>query len=411
MLTLSLDCASRAPQDGQIDFSNSNSGFDLEMTVLLGEKSIECLMRGAWKLGTLKLLEVNRKKEYVKAIPETPDDFWHLYNVIHKNDMVYARTTREMKPDDKYGRPKRGERVPVFLGVSVEEVYWDRLLGRLRVHGIIRDAPEDVPAGVHHTLSIALNTPLTIVKKEWSEHEIERLKRASRTSEKPIIIISIDDEGYAIATTAQYGIEERVEERIRLPGKLETEKRTTATSVYFRGALEGLRGIWEQNRSPIAIIGVGFVKNDFAKFVENEDSELAKSVIDVKSVNSGGLSGIYEALRSGVLLKTVKQLRVSEEAAVVEEILKRLGKSESNVSYGLDEVEKAANLGAVEKLVLADTVLRGFEDEKRLRVEEIMRMVEKKGGGTTMIVSTEHEAGSKLLALGGIAALLRFPVQ
>jgi stalled ribosome rescue protein Dom34 len=40
-----------------------------------------------------------------------------------------------------------------------------------------------------------------------------------------------------------------------------------------------------------------------------------------------------------------------------------------------------------------------------------MSMVEKKGGGTTMIVSTEHEAGSKLVALGGIAALLRFPVQ
>jgi stalled ribosome rescue protein Dom34 len=26
------------------------------------------------------------------------------------------------------------------------------------------------------------------------------------------------------------------------------------------------------------------------------------------------------------------------------------------------------------------------------------------------VVSTEHEAGSKLLALGGIAALLRFPI-
>jgi len=66
---------------------------------------------------------------------------------------------------------------------------------------IIRDAPEDVPAGVHHTLNITLNTPITIVKKEWSENEIERLRRASRTSEKPVIILSIDDEGYAVATT------------------------------------------------------------------------------------------------------------------------------------------------------------------------------------------------------------------
>jgi protein pelota len=263
---------------------------------------------------------------------------------------------------------------------------------------------------VHHTLNVTLNTPLTVVKEHWAEHEIERLRRASRTSEKPIIIISIDDEGYAIATTAQYGVEQRVEQRMRLPGKLETEKRDAATSVYFRGALNSLREIWTPTRGPIAVIGVGFTKNDFAKFIENEAADLAKSVVDVKSVNSGGVAGVYEALRSGVLLKAVKQLRVSEEAGVVEEVLKRLGKNESKVAYGFEEVEKAAKLGAVEKLVLADAVFREADEQKRLQVEEIMRTVERKGGGTTMIVSTEHESGSKLLALGGIAALLRYPI-
>jgi len=33
--------------------------------------------------------------------------------------------------------------------------------------------------------------------------------------------------------------------------------------------------------------------------------------------------------------------------------------------------------------------------------------VERKGGGI-IVISTEHEAGTKLLALGGVAALLRF---
>jgi protein pelota len=134
-------------------------------------------------------------------------------------------------------------------------------------------------------------------------------------------------------------------------------------------------------------------------------------MVDVKSVNSGGVAGIYEALRAGILLKAVKQLRVSEEAGVVEEVLKRLGKSESNVAYGFEEVEKAVKLGAVEKLVLADAVLRKADEQERLLLEEIMRTVERKGGGTTMIVSTEHESGAKLLALGGIAALLRYPIS
>ncbi len=357
----------------------------------------------------MKILETNLKKGYVKVIPETIDDFWHLYNVIYKNDEVYANTTREMKPDEKYARPGRGERVPVFLGVKVEDVGWDKLLGRLRVHGTICEAPEAVPTGAHHTLNITLKTPITIVKKEWARHHIERLERARKTSEKPITIVSIDDEGYAIATTAQYGVEEKIEERIRLPGKRETDKRSTALNEYFRKALNSLRQIWTVNHSPIAIIGVGFVKNDFAKFLQNEATDITKSIIDVKSVNNGGIAGIHEALRSGVLLKTMKHLRIGEESEIIEEILRRLGKGEKNVTYGFGEVENAAKLGAVEKLVLADTMLRESTDEKRLLIEEIMTNVERKAG-SVIVVSTEHEAGTKLLALGGIAAILRFPI-
>jgi protein pelota len=351
---------------------------------------------------------MNLKKGFVKVIPENLDDLWHLYNVIYKNDEVYAYTSREIKPDEGgYSRPKRGERVSVFLGIRVESVNWDKLLGRLRIHGTICEAPETVPTGAHHTLNIALNTPATIVKKKWAKHQIERLKRASKSSEKPIIIVAIDDEGYAIGTTAQYGVEIRAEENVKLPGKLEAEKRTGAIKEYFQKTLNSLRQVWNETHSPIAIIGVGFVKGGFAKFLENEASDVSRSVVDVKSVNNGGVAGIYEAVRSGVLLKTMKQMRIAEEAEVVEEILKRLGKGEQNVAYGMEDVEKAAQLGAVDKLVLADTTLREASDDSRLRVEELMKNVESKGGNI-IIVSTENESGANLVALGGVAALLRF---
>jgi protein pelota len=355
----------------------------------------------------LRILEVNSKKEYVKVIPETFDDFWHLYNIIYKGDQVYARTTREVKTDEKYARSSRGERVPVFLGVNVQEVSWDKFLGRLRVHGTIVEATDVAPAGAHHTLNITLNTPLTIVKKEWPKHHLDRLKRAGASSEKTIIILSIDDEGYAIATTAQYGIEEKVEERIKLPGKLEAEKRSAALNEYFRKVLNSLRQIWTPARSPFVVIGVGYVKNDFAKFLENEAGDMAKSVVDVKSVNNGGVAGIYEAFRSGILLKTMKQMRIAEETEVVEEFLRRLGKDETNVAYGFDVVKKATSLGAVEKLILADSLLRDSDDQQRLQLEELMKEVEDKKGAI-IVVSTEHEAGKKLTALHGVAALLRF---
>ena len=353
---------------------------------------------------------MNLKKGFVKVVPETLDDLWHLYNIIYESDEVYARTTREIKPDEQYARPRRGQRVPVFLGVKVEKISWDKLLGRLRVHGTISDGPETVPTGAHHTLNIALNTPLTIVKKTWARHHVERLKRASKTSEKPITIIAIDDEGYVIATTTQYGVEVNVEERMKLPGKLEAEKRSAATREYFHKALDSLHQVWTPTHNPIAIIGVGFVKNHFAKFLEDEAVDVAKSVVDVKGVNNGGVAGIYEALRSGVLWKTMKYLRIVEETETIEEALKRLGKGELNIAYGLEEVGKAAKLGAIGKLVLADTILRETSDEKRLLLENLMRIVEQKRG-EIMVVSTEHEAGAKLIALGGIVALLRFSIH
>jgi len=357
----------------------------------------------------LKIIGKNLRQGFVKVVPGSDDDLWHLYNVIYKGDEVYAYSSRAVKTDQEYSRPKSAERISAFMGIIVESVAWDKFLGKLRVHGCICHAPDIMPTGAHHTLNIALNQPLTIVKKEWPKHLLDRLVRASRT-EKPMVIIAIDDEGFAIAETKQYGVEIKMEERIKLPGKLEADKRLAATKDYFNHAVTSLRQLWSSSHNPIVIVGVGFVKSDFVKFLTTEASEIAKSVVDVKSVNNGGVSGIYEALRSGVLLRAAKQLRIVDETEIMEEVMKRLGKGEATITYGLEAVEDAVYMGAVEKLVLADTMLRESNEEKRLHLERLMRDTEQRRGSIT-VVSTEHEAGETLLALTGIAALLRFPIQ
>jgi protein pelota len=196
---------------------------------------------------------------------------------------------------------------------------------------------------------------------------------------------------------------------MRLPGKNEADKRVEATKGYFKRAVASLNQLWQQNHSPIVIVGAGFVKNDFAKYITEEAREMAKAVADIKSVNNGGTSGIYEALRSGVLLKAANQLRIVGETQVVEEVMKRLGKGEGTIAYGFEAVENAVNMGAVERLIVADLTLRDSPDELRLKIETLMHDVEKRNAAIT-VVSSEHEAGAKLLSLGGIVALLRFPI-
>ena len=350
------------------------------------------------------------KKGIVKVLPESLDDLWHLYNIILEKDEVHARTTREMKVEERYARPKRGRRVSVFLGVRVEKVFWDKILNRLRVHGIVCEAPEEMDVkGSHHTINVVVNKPVTIVKTEWSKHQIDRLERASRVTVAPIIVMSIDYEEYCVAVLRQYGVEVKTEEKTRLPGKLEAEKRTKAVREFFKMALKSLRETWMKLRNPIVIIGLGFVKNDFVKYVKNAALDVAGAIIDVKGVNSGGVAGIQEALRSGVFTKALRHMRIAEETEVMEEVLARLGKGRGDVTYGFAEVERASAYGAVERLLVADATLRESPDEKRKALEKLMKEVEERGGRIT-IVSTEHEAGTKLLSLGGVAALLRFPV-
>jgi protein pelota len=356
----------------------------------------------------VKIIEKNISQGFVKVVPDSPDDLWHLYNVIYSGDEVYAYSSRAIKTDTEGSRPKSGERFSAFMGVKVISVGWDKFLGKLRVHGTICHAPDIVPTGAHHTISVALNQPVTIVKKEWPKHLLDRIIRASE-AEKPLLIISIDDEGFAIAETKQYGVEIRVEERMRLPGKHEADKRVEATKAYFKRALKSLSQLWVHNHSLIVVIGVGFVKGDFVNYLSEEAKEMSKSIVDVKSVNNGGTSGIYEALRSGLLLKASHQLRIVDETETMEEVMKRLGKGEGTVTYGLEAVENAIMMGAVEKLVVADTTLRDTDETKRLKLEELMHQVEKRNASVT-VVSTEHEAGAKLIALGGIAALLRFQI-
>jgi len=350
------------------------------------------------------------KKGIVKVLPESLDDLWHLYNIVLKNDEVHAQTTREVKVEERYARPQRGKRVPVFLGVKVEKVLWDKILNRLRVHGIVCEAPEEIHVtGSHHTIDVTVNKPITIVKIEWLKHQVDRLERASGVTATPIIVMSIDYEEYCVAVLRQYGVEVKIEEKTRLPGKLEAEKRTKAMSEFFKMALKSLRETWMNLRNPIVIVGPGFVKNDFVRYMKNAALDVAGAIIDVKSVNSSGLAGIQEALRSGVFTKALRHVRIAEETEVMEEVLARLGKGRGDVTYGFTEVEKASAYGAVERLLVADATLRESPDEKRKALEKLIKEVEEKGGRIT-IISTEHEAGTKLLSLGGVAALLRFPV-
>ncbi|MBS7605463.1 mRNA surveillance protein pelota [Candidatus Bathyarchaeota archaeon] len=358
----------------------------------------------------MKVLEKDLKHGRITLVPELLDDFWVLYNVIQRGDIAYAKTTRDVRSGERYERPEKGRRILLVLGLRVEKVTWDRSLNRLRIHGIVCDAPEDIGAlGSHHTLNITLNTPVTIIKERWLDYQLEQIERASSKGAAPLIIMAIDDEGYCIAALRGFGPDIIAEESISLPGKHMEQERNRILNEMFKSASRSLKDAVESVGGSIVLIGLGFIKNYFLEFLRENMPDFYGKIIDVKSVNSSGKAGIYEALRSGILAKAFKHARTIEETIVVEEVLKRLGMGRGDVAYGLSEVEKAASLGAVQELLVTDELLRESDDETIKSLENMMRDVEARGG-RIRIISVEHEAGAKLKSIGGVAALLRFPL-
>ena len=353
----------------------------------------------------MRIVHKDLKHGSIKIVTNSLDDLWALYSVVEKGDLVHARTTREVKTEG-VGRPS-SKRLSVSMWLSVEKVQFDGEMSRLRIHGKVKEAPEDLNIqGTYHTISIRPDDQLTVTKEHWYDYQLERLEKA-QVEEEPLIVLAIDSDESCISAVRTYGVDVKVEIRSRLPGKRESQKREEALKQYYSEVSKALERTLGGTMGKVAIVGPAFAKDHLWKYLRENFSETAKHVVSVKSVSAGGLSGVYEAVRCGLVGSIAKNARVARETAMVEEVLARLGASRGDVSYGFSEVENDATSGAVETLMISNQELKDASDEERGRIEKIMRMVESRNGKVHLI-SAEHEGGKKLASVGGIAALLRY---
>jgi len=173
-----------------------------------------------------------------------------------------------------------------------------------------------------------------------------------------------------------------------------------ARTVFLEDILNSLRTT--EIGEALVVVGPGFTREAFVEFLKARDPALAAKV-HVHGTAHAGMQGIQEALKAGVGAKVFGESRVGYETALVEKLLEALATDRPN-AYGPAEVQEAADAGAIETLLVSDAVVRNPG------IEEVMRIVES-ARGTVVLVSRHHEAGQKLEALGGIAALLRFAIK
>jgi protein pelota len=353
----------------------------------------------------------DEKKSAMTLTPQDPDDIWTLYNLIQPGDKLYAKTSRIIKIETDGTRPTEGKRLPMFLGIEVEKTTFRTLSDNLRVTGIIFEAPEKYAVkGSHHTITLSVKRSCTLMKDHWYRHDRELVKRSGQWKTPPIYLLAVDDDECSIALLSQNNLDIITDVKGNLPRKREVGKREKAQQQYFNSIISILNAQKRMDEAFLAIIGPGFIKDALVRYLKSRHPSLFQQISVIGSASSGGVGGIKEALRSGVLDKATKQVRIVEESKAVSELLQRLGNSPETVTYGLLTVQKAVEYGAANKILISLKLLREVDPLKRRNLEALLRQAESMGG-RIMIIGHQHEAGEQLLSLGGIAAELRYAID
>ncbi|MGF7118353.1 mRNA surveillance protein pelota [Methanobacterium oryzae] len=353
----------------------------------------------------MRIVHQDTKRGFIELVPETLDDLWHLSHIIKPGDLISSKTTRRIQ--DSTGerlRSDRGIKKTFFMGIRVESISFHKYTGKLRATGIIEHGPEDlVPLGTHHTLDLKLKYSIKITKEKWSRWAIKRLKSAVDSSKKPsAIIVAIEDDVADLGIIKQYGIDYYGPIMGGISGKRIIQKdRGKNITNFFDEVAKTLSGF--EDIQGIVIAGPGFTKGDFYNFLSEKYPELAK-ISGVENTGTGGRVGIQEVLRKGTIEQMATEGRIAQEMRFMNKVLEEIGKSSKLVAYGKKEVEGASNAGATEMLLVLDEMVREAD------IENIMNLVENTGG-KVMVVSSEHDGGKQLKALGGITALLRYGIS
>jgi protein pelota len=332
----------------------------------------------------------------MKLLLESMDDLWHLNNLLEVGDIVFALTHRREETSSDKLRPERGQKKAMKLGIELEKVEFHEFSDRLRVHGIIKEGPQDI--GSYHTLNLKSGDKLTIIKGEWESHHLKRIEDAVKATDQPSsVFIAIEYEEATFAILRQSGLQELFHISSSISGK-QYKQNYDHKRDFYEEVLTKVKQINVES-NPLIIVGPGFAKEEFVNYGRNQAPELFENCI-VKGTGQGGMTGIHEAIKEGIASKAIESSRVRQETVLVEQLLTEIAK-DGKYAYGPSEVENALMSGAVETLLLTDVSVREKKAEKMLKFAEEKR-------ARVVIVSIMHDAGKKLHALGDVGALLRF---
>jgi protein pelota len=340
----------------------------------------------------MKILKIDKKLNELLVIPETLDDLWHLEKVIDTKDIVSGKTDRKIKPSNEGEKTKR---VSLFINLEVESVHFQEFSENLKISGIILSGKpaELIDLKSHQSIDVFTGEKVKIKKEKIKQWQIDRLKKAEKESvSSKMLVVLLDDESAELAFVNQFSIDKKAKINAKKQGKrYESEK-----GNYFEEIFEKIKQLEPKK---ILVVGPGFTKENFKKFVEEKNEKIPKIIIE--TVSEVGKTGFNELISQGKLDLIEKELQITKETKLIEEFLEKLSKDTAD--YGEKEVKDSIDKGMAEKIILSETFLM----ENREKAENLMALADKFGTEIN-IISSKNPNEKKIHNMGGIVAILRY---
>ncbi|KAL6065420.1 hypothetical protein QOT17_010242 [Balamuthia mandrillaris] len=166
----------------------------------------------------------------------------------------------------------------------------------------------------------------------------------------------------------------------------------------------------------VIIASPGFVKDQFNEYMT---AEAIKRELKVLMENkdkfvlahstSGHKHALREILTDPLMQSKLEDTKAAGEVRVLAQFYEMMKIDPDRAFYGLSDVVLAQDRLAIETLLLTDELFRASDIATRKKYVNLVESV-KALGGNVQIFSTLHVSGEQLKQLGGIAAILRFPL-
>lgn len=376
----------------------------------------------------MKLLNKSSSLKFKNGVslqlqPEDKEDLFTLYQLIDQDDeLIFKKRFTTTVDADK----KKKTTDMLKLRIQVVSREFDMKDEFLRYKGsTVEDDTGNtncnIAAGKFVSYTITYAYPFTLLKKNFDSYAKKLLDEACNPEAKADTAAVVLQEGVAhicILTASSTILKQKIE--YSLPKKKTTTdivKFDEKTEKFYKAIYTSMKKTYDFSKLKMIIIcSPGFyAKTLYEKIMQYATQEQNRNILDNESMflvahsSTGYMQGITEVLKNPIYSNKLQDTKYSREANIMDSFMKHLNEDDYKAWYGEQEVFKAAELGAIDELLITDLLARSPDLSQRKKYMDLMKSIESLGG-RVIIFSTLHISGEELDRLTGIACILKYPI-